>query len=108
MTDVLLNAADLAEKHRDQQITQYVASLYRQVMEQRKGSAETSIQFEFEIPPGDIKILRFNSKDKADIRNCLHVLLPGCSILYKILPVKNSQETNMTYSKEYHVIDWSR
>ena len=105
MTDVLLNSADLAEKQHGQQITQYVASLYRQVMEQRKGSAETSIQFE--IPPGT-KILRFNSKDKADIRNCLHVLLPGCSILYKILPVKNSQETNMRYSKEYLVIDWSR
>ena len=86
------------------EITKYVASLYEQVMEHRKISAETSIKFE--IPPGT-KTLMFNTKDKADIRNCLHVLLPGCSILYKILPVKNSQDTNMIYSKEHLVIDWS-
>jgi hypothetical protein len=104
MTDALLNT-DLAEKHRNEQITAYVASLYMQVMEQRKDSADRSMQFE--IPPGDIKILRFNAKDKDDIRRCLHILLPECSLRYTILPVKNSLDTNMTYSKEFLVIDWS-
>jgi len=102
MTDALLNL-DLAEKQRNEQITKYVASLYRQVMEQRKVSADRSIQFE--IPPGDIKILRFNVKDKDDIRRCLHILLPECSLRFTILPVK-SEYTNMTYSKEFLVINW--
>ena len=94
----------MEEKDHFDQIAEYVASLYREVMETRKGS-ETSLKIE--VPPGDIKALLFNTKDKADIRNCLNVLLPECSIRYKILPVENTGYPNVKYSKEFLVIDWT-
>jgi hypothetical protein len=94
----------MEEKDHFDQITQYVSSLYREVMETRKGS-ETSLNVE--VPPGDIKTLLFNTKDKAEIRNCLSILLPECSIRYRILPVENTEYPNVTYSKEFLVIDWT-
>ena len=84
-------------------LAQYVASLYREVMETRKGS-ETSLKVE--VPPGDIKTLTFTTKDKAEIRNCLNILLAECSIRYRILPVENTGYSNVKYSKEFLVIDW--
>jgi hypothetical protein len=94
----------MADDEGNTKLAQYVASLYREVMEKRKGSTETSLKVE--VPPGDIKALLFNTKDKADIRNCLNVLLPECSIRYRILPVA-SEYSNVTYSKEFLVIDWT-
>jgi hypothetical protein len=94
----------MEEKHRFDQIAEYVASLYREVMERRKGS-ETSLKVE--LPPGDIKTLLFNTKDKAEIRNCLTILLPECSIRYRIIPVENTEYPNVKYSKEFLVINWT-
>jgi len=94
----------MEEKHRFDQIAEYVASLYREVMETRKGS-ETSLNVE--VLPGDIKTLLFNTKDKAEIRNCLTILLPECSIRYRIIPVENTEYNNVTYSKEFLVINWT-
>ena len=85
-------------------LAQYVAFLYREVMETRKVSEETSLKVE--VPPGDIKTLTFTTKDKAEIRNCLNILLPECSIRYRILPVENTGYPNVKYSKEFLVIDW--
>ena len=74
-------------------------------MGKRKYSEETS--FKMEVPPGDIKTLLFNTKDKEDIRKCLIIMFPECSIRYRILPVENTGYPNITYSKEFLVIDWT-
>lgn len=94
---------DVEERHHNEQVAQYVASLYIKVMEKRKVTKDTSLNVE--VPPGDIKTLMFNTKDKADIKNCLKVLLPESSIRYRIIPVE-SEYPNVKYSKEFLVIDW--
>ena len=99
--------AEADEKFRMQQIQEFVSACYRDIRQRAAVSTVTSAKFELIQPKQNFNILKFNSKDKSDIQNCLRPLFPDCSIEYKIISVAESQNTNMSYSKEYLVIDWS-
>jgi hypothetical protein len=99
--------AQVEEKFRLQQIKDFVSSCYRDIRQRAAVSTVTSAQFELIQPKNTMNTLKFNSKDKSDIQNSLRPLFPDSSIEYKVLPVAESQNTNMSYSKEFLVIDWS-
>jgi len=99
--------AEVEENFRVQQIKEFVSSCYRDIRQRAAVSSVTSAQFELIQSKQLMNTLKFNSKDKSDIQNCLRPLFPDCSIEYKVLPVAESQNTSMKYSKEFLVIDWS-
>lgn len=97
------------EKNRVGQIKQFVTSFYKRAIEKASSSDEYSIQLElkYENYHYNERRIKFDTRDKTDIKNLLQTLFPDCAVGYKIIPVTDSHYSNMTYSKEFLVIDWS-